>query len=751
MTSWRSIYYSFPVQLLILQFRNHFLFLIIWLVILGAILGNVGSKFGLSYIFLTPEYVGKVSFLSYYLVGVTFGAFLFSWNLSIYLLSAFRFPFLATMGRPFLKFCVNNSLLPIGMILIYSWSIFKFHWGDGLFLHTLLYVLSMTAGLMSFVFLLIGYFRVTNKDIFSFLKVKTTAPDMAPPILVSQRLHKDDYYRIKKRSWRVDTYISEKLRWRLVRGIGHYDVRILMKVFRQNHINVLIVQLVTILLLIGLGLKMENKYFRIPAAASLFLLVSVLVSMIGAIGFWFKRWTLIVWIIILFALNNITKYEFFNLNCKAYGMDYSNGDVLYNTKVLERLTLDSIREQDHIEAIQILDNWRNKFPRDKKPKMLLVSASGGGMKAALWTMEVLQTLDLATDEQFFEHTSLIAGASGGMLGASYYRELILRKRQGQPVDPQSVVYLDNISKDLLNSIYFAVVTNDIFIPMGTAKRKGKEHRRDRGYLFELQFNENTDSILEKPLAAYREPESKAIIPRVILSPSVVNDGRRLIISPFNSSYMMASNFEQYKKGGISIDAIDFKQLFQAKNADSLSYVTALRMNATYPIVLPSINLPSNPSLEISDAGLRDNLGKETTIRFANTFKEWIQKNTSGVVLVQIAGWEKFNYNYDTAPSGWISSLFRPFGILADISALQDYESDISFGLLAESLGNDMSDLVRFEYIPEMKHKRASMSFHLTKSEKEDIIRSMNNATNQQAKRKLLKLLGLPTKKSPIDE
>lgn len=744
MIKFRSIYYSFPIQLLILQFRNHFLFLVIWLFMFGFISGHLGAKFGVSYLFLTPEYMGKVMPLNYFIVGFAYGAFLFSWNLSIYLLSAFRFPFLATMERPFLKFCINNGILPFGLMMFYAYRIFDFFAGHHSFWTSLTYVLGLLLGLATFVFAIIGYFRLTNKDIFSFLKARKSRPDMAPPIIGGQRLNKTDYYRIKKRAWRVDTFLNEKFKWRLVRGIGHYDIKILMKVFRQNHINVLLVQLVTILILMGLGLKMENKYFRIPTAGSLLILGSVLISMVGAIGFWFKRWTVIVWIAILFLLNNVTKYDLFSLNCKAYGLNYETEAVSYNNFELDIIVRDSVLTKDREQAIKILENWRDKFPRKgKKPKLLLVSASGGGLKASLWTMRVLQELDRKSGEQFFEHTGLISGASGGMLGAAYYRELILRKRQGDSIRPQASKYLDNASKDLLNSIYLSIVTNDIFIPMATTKRKGKIHRRDRGYMFELQFNENTDGILEKPLAAYRDPEERAIIPRVILSPSVVNDGRRLIISPFYSSYLMSTNFEQYHKGGISLDAIDFKHLFKGQHADSLNFVSALRMNATYPIVLPSVNLPSEPSLEIADAGFRDNLGKSTSIRFVSNFSEWIKENTSGVVIVQIAGWEKFNSSIEgETKAGWISSLFKPFGIITDISLLQDYESDINYGLLAKALGDEYIDLVRFEYVASEKNNQASMSFHLTEFEKEDIIQSINTPTNLKAQEKLFKLMDI---------
>src|SRR5207253_7521184 len=80
-----------------------------------------------------------------------------------------------------------------------------------------------------------------------------------------------------------------------------------------------------------------------------------------------------------------------------------------------------------------------RYPNPKawtgpKPPMAIVCASGGGSRAAAWTMKVL--LDL--EERFLNpnpegrvggdrrpvafpyHVRLVSGASGGMSGASYY-------------------------------------------------------------------------------------------------------------------------------------------------------------------------------------------------------------------------------------------------------------------------------------------------------------------------------------------
>ena len=77
---------------------------------------------------------------------------------------------------------------------------------------------------------------------------------------------------------------------------------------------------------------------------------------------------------------------------------------------------------------------------------------------------------------------------------------------------------------------------------------------------------------------------------------------------------------------------------------NMRMLTALRMNATFPYVLPNVWLPSEPVIDVMDAGFRDNFGEQVGIRFVHVFRDWILKNTSGVLLIQIrdrktGGWE----------------------------------------------------------------------------------------------------------------
>ncbi len=70
-------------------------------------------------------------------------------------------------------------------------------------------------------------------------------------------------------------------------------------------------------------------------------------------------------------------------------------------------------------------------------------------------MNVLQRLDSLSGGDLMDKTFLITGASGGMLGASYYRELTIQQNHG--INPNDRKYVEDISQDLLNSIFTSFV------------------------------------------------------------------------------------------------------------------------------------------------------------------------------------------------------------------------------------------------------------------------------------------------------
>jgi len=283
----------------------------------------------------------------------------------------------------------------------------------------------------------------------------------------------------------------------------------------------------------------------------------------------------------------------------------------------------------------------------------------------------------------------MTGASGGMIGAAYLRELYLQKMQGENIDVYDKKYIDNISKDLLNSIGFTIVTNDLFLPWAKFEVDGKTYRKDRGYIFEKQLNENVNHVFEQKLKDYKSPEAQGIIPMTFLTPSIVNDGRRMIISPQGVSYMTIPPIGVDRPNAVEIDAVDFGRVFENQGAKEMNFATALRMNATYPYILPNVYLPSKPGIEVMDAGFRDNYGINSATRFIH---------------------------------------------------VQDYEQDTNLGFIYDLLGRDKFDVIRYIYYPKDEMERASISFHLTSKEKQDVLRSYFLEKNDEKFDRLRKAL-----------
>src|SRR5699024_2411907 len=111
------------------------------------------------------------------------------------------------------------------------------------------------------------------------------------------------------------------------------------------------------------------------------------------------------------------------------------------------------------------------------------------------------------------------------------------------------------------------------------------------------------------LREYQQPEQKAFIPMIVITPTITKGGRKLLISPQKVSYLTYPVYENNYRQIRDIDGIDFRTFFQKQKPLNLLFTSAIRMNATFPYVLPNVFLPAKPTIEVMDAGLRDNYGK----------------------------------------------------------------------------------------------------------------------------------------------
>src|SRR5437870_2241615 len=120
------IFFSFPVQLVVVLLKKNHILLFYWIFLFGWVTNSISKTFGIPYLFLDPEYMGSVGFVSFFIMGFATGSFIMVFNISSYIMNGFRFPFIATLSRPFLKFSVNNFIIPALFVLVYLSNIIYF-------------------------------------------------------------------------------------------------------------------------------------------------------------------------------------------------------------------------------------------------------------------------------------------------------------------------------------------------------------------------------------------------------------------------------------------------------------------------------------------------------------------------------------------------------------------------------------------------------------------------------------------------
>src|SRR5258706_8932137 len=127
MKAWlRGFYYSFPIQLVFLHFRKYQVLLVFWYILFSTVNGSFMKSFGADSLYLGPEYLGNVNALASAIVGMSIGMFIMSWNITTFILFSKHFRFLSATTNPFLKYCINNSVIPLVFLVFYFFKAFQF-------------------------------------------------------------------------------------------------------------------------------------------------------------------------------------------------------------------------------------------------------------------------------------------------------------------------------------------------------------------------------------------------------------------------------------------------------------------------------------------------------------------------------------------------------------------------------------------------------------------------------------------------
>lgn len=739
----RNVYGFLPVQLFVLHLRKYQLLLLFWVIIILVITGHFAKSFGAISLFLSPEYQGDVNITSMFLLGGALAMFTMSWHITTFIIHSKRVPFLGAAQHAFIKYCINNSLIPLGFLIFYCITYARFQWINEYTsaAQICLFLAAFIGGNIFIILISFIYFFRADRNILKVILSSITNPSLIREIIPYDSLDAEFDVLLAK------TFLTAKLRIQTISELPRYNMRVMNTVLRRHHRNAIFATLFAIIMLLLLGAFMDNPAMRIPAAAGFLILFSVLLGISGAVKYFLRSWELLGWVLAFLLVSLLVSRQIIDFRGTATGISYeknaSGTFPLYNYDQLFQLMGPERRSQDLQNNLLCLEHWKSARERangDTLPPLVIICASGGGSRAAYWTFRALQHADSLSAGRLFDHTVMMTGASGGMIGAAYWRSLHWKYKKGEIGNRYDAAFQKNIGKDILNAIIYSFVSIDLIAPFNNVTINGRTYRKDRGYAMEQELISNTGGVLDNTIGDFKTAEQDGSIPMMIFGNTIINDGRRLLISAQPLSHLSQPVREAQNDLPV-IDAVDLYALFPQQHPEQLRITSALRMNATFPYILPVVKMPTIPAINIMDAGLRDNFGMETTMRYLQVFRDWMQHNSRRIIVLQIRDTKEHELFKPEEENSLVAMAMDPMTVIHNKwGTFQTYEQSYLKDMAKTSFG-DRLRFISLEYIPAKEDHMAALNFHLTQKEKEDLYHAIDHPRNEAMLDSLVMLLG----------
>lgn len=430
-----------------------------------------------------------------------------------------------------------------------------------------------------------------------------------------------------------------------------------------------------------------------------------------------------------------------------------------------------------------LETWKGQFAG--KPKLVLVTATGGANRSALWTAKVLHELhrDPVLGGAFPKHLRVITGASGGMVGATYY----VGSLQDDGVLPDTFDPRD-VAQDFLTPIINGLVFWEVpllFVPTDS-------YDRDRGEMLDRamegdvplarkEVRARLHDVFARSFADLAAGERAGWRPSLIFSPMLADDGRRVFISNRHVPFLTVNRgeflfpasgpgFAAAADGGptpaidptkppagrgrtgtdeqevYSRPGVEFFALFPAAR-DRLRLSTAARMNATFPFLSPAVSLPTDPPRRVVDAGYFDNTGVSVAAGWLYEHADWVAANCGGVVVIQIRDSASHLENrYLALPAGDRGSVVPSLGAVVSAvgharTASASYRNDGDLRKLSDYFQMNGPEVRQFftTVVFERRSEEVGMSWYLSDVDKAAVTSSWDTGAVNPNQESLAKL------------
>lgn len=380
---------------------------------------------------------------------------------------------------------------------------------------------------------------------------------------------------------------------------------------------------VAIYTIVGLRYSPKSNSSRAEAPALLYLLliISTVTIIYGGATFYFDCFRIPV--LSLSILFSVFSYFMFDAN------------HVFQLKKIEVDTGNNKRnDSDSGDFKQVLE--KRLEHQEGERTLVIVCASGGGIQAAGWTVQVLKGLQQELGICFTKAIGLISAVSGGSIGTMYYldrfnQDGFLDEKENTSATTTNTS-LDAATKDSLDAVGWGLAYLDIWRFMGLPFVVRQKF--DRGTAIETDWQgEMKEPQKKKTLATWRKQIFDGEIPIPVFNATLVENGWRFLITPVTFGKVPEKKY------------VDFNTLYGTYDMD---VVTAARLSATFPYVTPICRSSENikgANYHVADGGYFDNSGFVTAAEWLDgQLNEWLKPesnlNIKRVLVLQINAFPK---------------------------------------------------------------------------------------------------------------
>ncbi|WP_150109074.1 hypothetical protein [Stanieria cyanosphaera] len=293
--------------------------------------------------------------------------------------------------------------------------------------------------------------------------------------------------------------------------------------------------------------------------------------------------------------------------------------------------------------LKIQDKWIQQDEQKNKRTLVVIATSGGGIQASGWTAQVLCGLQEELGVSFTQSIGLISSISGGSVGTMFFLDRFndthhcptptTNGQLGQFENQTLNTIFNNATTDWLDAIGWGLAYPDMirgFFGISLGKYS------DRGYALEWDWQRDLTQP-QATLASWREKVLAGKIPIPVFNATLVEDGRRFLISPtklIDGTLEDLIHSQNSNPNPQDPKALDFHTLYRGYDLD---VTTAARLSATFPYVSPVARNDSKDGLthnyHVADGGFFDNAGLFTAIEWLDTHLDSL--DVERVLLIQI--------------------------------------------------------------------------------------------------------------------